>query len=957
MKKRKLTPLTIALGLALVGNAYAANIVDGTLINSSTSFDEDTVYIVAAGSTTVASNSTDVLVVITIAEGKTLTLENTFANTQSKVIDASSKSGMVFEGGNVILRRDDTGSDKATEQYFIRATDGQIIFGGPAPQIIGGVEFKNASTKMEGTIAQGIYVMGATSFTEGFDMTLNRSDAAITTPENTTGVHLKGGSLYTKSATIKMIAGAKDVAMRGIWVEAGGDFQAESVTLNLDANGNSFSGRTLSGLLVAGAAGKSGLTVTGDVNIRIKNNPDKNVVARGMELSSDRKYLFGGTSNIEISNVVNAYGVDTTRGAVTFDGDLNIQLSQINGSDYYGAVGINATGNKNNGTVADVTVKNADIRITDSKPLYDEKYVPVRAVHAQGDSKVMFTNSLSTNAGLKSVANATIDIQKGFVTSEPIALTAQADSSILVNSSKQGTVHFSGYTERTANYGTPNGTISMNIGSGAEGDDSYWNVTQASTLTSLSLAKNASLFFKVRDTDLDGTNALITVTGAAATAVELASGSSIALYGSGFDLEAGKTIQLIKSDKGIEKDGNALAAGDSLDDLKGDLTVIDIKSLIRATETGFSKDQYDLSMKTDELLIATLKEKAPAPTPDPDPDPDPDPNPDPKPNPDPVPEPDRPSGDKVNDQTNALMQSSIAAAATMFAADELLIDTTMKSRQGVRQTGPFAAARVGRYDLDVRGDLETNVISGLLGYAVNLQGSEIGAFVEMGHGTYDTKTTVTSPVGETKGDGKHNYVGFGVYGNYATPIDWLHVTGYVKGGWLRNEFSAPIAGVSVDFDRTSNYWGAHLGMYGEFQAAGKIKNRTFLNYFYDGRESESYEASGSSEVAGARFHFDALNVHRVQAGSLIEYQYSSTLRPYASVAYEYAFKANAEGSARDHIGTLAMNGTDLEGGTGILSLGWTYLNEANTFEFDCGVNGYAGVRKGVSAQLQAAWKF
>lgn len=957
MKKRKLTPLTIALGLALVGNAYAANIVDGTLINSSTSFDEDTVYIVAAGSTTVASNSTDVPVVITIAEGKTLTLENTFANTQSKVIDASSKSGMVFEGGNVILRRDDTGSDKATEQYFIRATDGQIIFGGPAPQIIGGVEFKNASTKMEGTIAQGIYVMGATSFTEGFDMTLNRSDAAITTPENTTGVHLKGGSLYTKSATIKMIAGAKDVAMRGIWVEAGGDFQAESVTLNLDANGNSFSGRTLSGLLVAGAAGKSGLTVTGDVNIRIKNNPDKNVVARGMELSSDRKYLFGGTSNIEISNVVNAYGVDTTRGAVTFDGDLNIQLSQINGSDYYGAVGINATGNKNNGTVADVTVKNADIRITDSKPLYDEKYVPVRAVHAQGDSKVMFTNSLSTNAGLKSVANATIDIQKGFVTSEPIALTAQADSSILVNSSKQGTVHFSGYTERTANYGTPNGTISMNIGSSAEGDDSYWNVTQASTLTSLSLAKNASLFFKVRDTDLDGTNALITVTGAAATAVELASGSSIALYGSGFDLEAGKTIQLIKSDKGIEKDGNALAAGDSLDDLKGDLTVIDIKSLIRATETGFSKDQYDLSMKTDELLIATLKEKAPAPTPDPDPDPDPDPNPDPKPNPDPVPEPDRPSGDKVNDQTNALMQSSIAAAATMFAADELLIDTTMKSRQGVRQTGPFAAARVGRYDLDVRGDLETNVISGLLGYAVNLQGSEIGAFVEMGHGTYDTKTTVTSPVGETKGDGKHNYVGFGVYGNYATPIDWLHVTGYVKGGWLRNEFSAPIAGVSVDFDRTSNYWGAHLGMYGEFQAAGKIKNRTFLNYFYDGRESESYEASGSSEVAGARFHFDALNVHRVQAGSLIEYQYSSTLRPYASVAYEYAFKANAEGSARDHIGTLAMNGTDLEGGTGILSLGWTYLNEANTFEFDCGVNGYAGVRKGVSAQLQAAWKF
>lgn len=54
---------------------------------------------------------------------------------------------------------------------------------------------------------------------------------------------------------------------------------------------------------------------------------------------------------------------------------------------------------------------------------------------------------------------------------------------------------------------------------------------------------------------------------------------------------------------------------------------------------------------------------------------------------------------------------------------------------------------------------------------------------------------------------------------------------------------------------------------------------------------------------------------------------------------------------------LSQAFTSHGGGTGILSLGWTYLNEANTFEFDCGVNGYAGVRKGVSAQLQAAWKF
>ena len=86
----------------------------------------------------------------------------------------------------------------------------------------------------------------------------------------------------------------------------------------------------------------------------------------------------------------------------------------------------------------------------------------------------------------------------------------------------------------------------------------------------------------------------------------------------------------------------------------------------------------------------------------------------------PDPTPSYPSINQVDDQTNALMLSSIASAAVMYAADELLIDSTMKSRQGVRQTGPFAAARIGKYDLDVAGELDTTVITGLLGYAFNV---------------------------------------------------------------------------------------------------------------------------------------------------------------------------------------------------------------------------------------------
>ena len=227
--------------------------------------------------------------------------------------------------------------------------------------------------------------------------------------------------------------------------------------------------------------------------------------------------------------------------------------------------------------------------------------------------------------------------------------------------------------------------------------------------------------------------------------------------------------------------------------------------------------------------------------------------------------------------------------------------------------------------------------------------------MEMGHGTYDTRTATTEPVGEAEGDGKHNYVGFGIYGNYATPIDWLHVTGYVKGGWLRNEFSVSLDGVSANFDRTSNYWGALLGTYGEFQVTEKFKNRTFLNYFYDGRESEAHtSSSGSIEIVES---FGTFNSHRALLGSVFEYAYTPTLRPYVALTYEYVFKADVKRHVADHSVNLILSGTDLEGSTGIGSMGWTYQNEAKSFEFDLGVNGYTGKRRGISAQLQAAWKF
>ena len=907
MQKGKLTPLALALGFAATVNGFAAE-VTGPHIQTSRAFDDDTIYTVTDNGSVIGSDDTN-LVEITIAAGKTLTLKNTDDNWQTRILDGSNRGGLTFTGGNLVLRMDDTSTDSNSEQCFLRATNGDATTGTTTFNT-------DSAVVMEGSVPQGMTFHGDINFKNGFVMNIDRSagDAARSI---TAVLGQLGGTLTTTSADINITAGKNDTSITGIEFGYGGNLNAASLNLQLNGS-NAQSLKVVRGINIwdhkdypqYNQYGKD-ITIAGPVTITLQDVPSASSYA--VILTAKRDYSFAGPTKLTVNTSNRGYGLVTNR-KVDFTDDLTMDFS---GNNYSWGIFANAAGQ--------VTAKTASINMQGGNS---------HAIWLKENASVAIAEALKTNAhyGMVGQGESTIDVQKNFITTARSGLSVQDKAKIFINSSGSGKVQFSGFTEMDDK---SEGQIVLNVGSGSVDENSYWNVTDRSILTNLAVASKASLNFLLTAdvlSSLADDEAIVLVTGTTPVLLHSAASASgaspITLSGTGLKLNAGDEVRLIKSSAGIalDKADNRLAAGSSLDELKGNLNVEHIASLSRVQETELTKDDYDLKMKSENMLVATIKAK-------------------------------RPSVDKVNDQTNALMQSSIASAATMYAADELLIDSTMKSRNGVRQTGPFAAARVGKYDLDVRGDLETNVISGLLGYAVNLQGSEIGAFVEMGHGTYDTKTAAASPLGKIRGDGKHNYVGLGVYGNYTTPWEWLHFTGYVKGGWLRNEFSAPIAGVSVDFDRTSNYWGAHLDMYGEFQAAGKIKNRTFLNYFYDGRESESYTASGSSDVAGADFHFNSLNSHRAQLGSVFEYAYTSALRPYAALTYEYAFKADAKGRASDQFGDLGLNGTDLEGSTGIVSLGWTYQNEAKRFEFDLGVNGYTGKRQGVSAQLQAAWKF
>ena len=113
--------------------------------------------------------------------------------------------------------------------------------------------------------------------------------------------------------------------------------------------------------------------------------------------------------------------------------------------------------------------------------------------------------------------------------------------------------------------------------------------TDRSTLTNLAVASKASLNFLLTAdvlSSLADDEAIVLVTGTTPVLLHSAASASgaspITLSGTGLKLNAGDEVRLIKSSAGIalDKADNRLAAGSSLDELKGNLNVEHIASFV-----------------------------------------------------------------------------------------------------------------------------------------------------------------------------------------------------------------------------------------------------------------------------------------------------------------------------------------------------------------------------------------
>lgn len=217
-----------------------------------------------------------------------------------------------------------------------------------------------------------------------------------------------------------------------------------------------------------------------------------------------------------------------------------------------------------------------------------------------------------------------------------------------------------------------------------------------------------------------------------------------------------------------------------------------------------------------------------------------------------------------------------------------------------------------------------------------------GPFVEYGRGTYDSYLD-----DGTHGDGKISYFGAGVMAK-SKSVSGAYVEGSLRAGRVKSDYAGNISGTYTDYDNSSAYYAAHVGVGQEKELKGGSKIDTYAKYFY------AHQNGNTTKLrTGESYDFDEVNSHRLRVGARYTKKLNNRSELYTGLAYEYEFGSDARATYQGY----STPSPSLKGGTGILELGYRFSPKDGRVSYGVHLMGMTGKREGVVGGVQVNWAF
>lgn len=319
---------------------------------------------------------------------------------------------------------------------------------------------------------------------------------------------------------------------------------------------------------------------------------------------------------------------------------------------------------------------------------------------------------------------------------------------------------------------------------------------------------------------------------------------------------------------------------------------------------------------------------------------------------------------QTSPQFKALSEGRLAGLAFVNQGYDLLLGQGMQSalfasNQQSDGLVPFAAFQGGSSRYDTGSHVDVDGFSMLTGLAWSRDFMPhrltMGVFFEGGWGNYNSHNSFNSAP-SVKGDGDISYLGGGVLARYdltGTRAKGLYADTSFRAGQVKNDFSSDdirdSVGCKANYDSSAAYYGAHAGLGYVWSITDKASLDFSTRYIWTRQDSDSVTLPTDDPV-----HFKAADSHRWRNGARFTYAVNEYITPYAGAYYDHEF----DGKARATTYGYNIDAPDLKGGTGVGELGLAIKPVKDSgFSFDLGVQGYTGVREGVTGSMQFKLEF
>jgi len=253
--------------------------------------------------------------------------------------------------------------------------------------------------------------------------------------------------------------------------------------------------------------------------------------------------------------------------------------------------------------------------------------------------------------------------------------------------------------------------------------------------------------------------------------------------------------------------------------------------------------------------------------------------------------------------------------------------------------------------VDVQG---ASMLVGLtLGNEAPMGRATIGLFLEGGWGSYDSHNSFSN-FASVKGTGDTSYMGGGILARYdinSGRFSGLYLNGSARMGRAKTDFGTDdilYSGLKAKFDSSSLYYGFHGG----FGYVWDVNDKANLDF--SAKAIWTRQEGDSESVHGDRLRFRNSDSIRTRMGARFNYTVSEFFTPYAGVWWDREFDGEIESTVNGH----RIDAPTLKGDSSVGEIGVNFrLIGDSKLSLDFGVQGYAGVREGVSGTVRLKYEF